>query len=88
MAGGADAASRAAFDQHDAAVLALVGAPPPDLPALSLMTGDAPGGLAVQAFGPTPDRTTPGHVRGVLLGAVDHGRLATDARGAMGVRAA
>jgi hypothetical protein len=62
------------FDERDVAILSFVGTPPPDLSTLGLDPSDRPTG-EVQALGPTEERTTPGHVRGVVLGAVDDGRL-------------
>src|SRR5262245_23677674 len=67
------------FDERDVAVLSIVGAVPPDLPTLRLAAGEVTAG-EVQAFGPSPDRTTSGHVRGLLLGAVDQGRLQVNQR--------
>ncbi|HEX6077263.1 MAG TPA: trypsin-like peptidase domain-containing protein, partial [Micromonosporaceae bacterium] len=66
--------SHGSFDERDVAVLGFVGPPPPDLPTLELEPGDVVGG-EVQAFGPSAERTTPGHVRGLVLGAIDSSRL-------------
>jgi hypothetical protein len=49
----------AAMRVTDLTVL-FVGPPPPDRPALRLERGEVSGG-EVQAFGPSPERPTPGH---------------------------
>ncbi|HEX2416850.1 MAG TPA: pentapeptide repeat-containing protein, partial [Micromonosporaceae bacterium] len=67
-------ASQDSFDERDVAVLGFVGPPPPGLPSLDLERGDMVGG-EVQAFGPSAERKTPGHVRGLVLGAIDGSRL-------------
>jgi Trypsin-like peptidase domain len=71
--------SEGGFDEQDVAVLGFVGPPPPGLPALRLERGEVSGG-EVQAFGPSPERPTPGHVRGFVLGAVDRSRLQVNQR--------
>ncbi|HEX2417392.1 MAG TPA: pentapeptide repeat-containing protein, partial [Micromonosporaceae bacterium] len=62
------------FDEQDVAVLRCIGQPPSGLSSLRLAEGDLVVG-EVQAFGPSAERSTPGHVRGLVLGAVDGSRL-------------
>lgn len=67
---------RGGFDRHDVAVLRLSQQLPEGVGPLLLVGGDPTG--QVQMWGPSTQRSTPGHVTGQLMGEVEDGRWQID----------
>jgi len=69
---------RSDFDRNDVAILRLSVELPEGAGPLVLAGGDPTG--EVQMWGPSADRSTPGHVTGRLMGEVEDGRWQVDQR--------